>query len=312
MAGKIQLTPAELTAQSAELSSLREEFSALFQSIHSELTAANSNWSAALANNFASKITAAQESFSKITEFLGTGAAAAQASADAFSTVDAELAKLSGVTDGTESTTGGTSDSFWGKQWEQLKNEWNNTADVYQWFEEHYNELPEWLRKDIEKGGGRYTTSIKILGDFLTGDVSWDTLETFLDGTECDTVVTSAIINSLRMMVDVPDIVEDLTDVSNRFDTLASLAWDNGEIREYIEYSAMGAAAEIGAMVCAVDEVLTETFADLIGGYVDKITPVMDTIGHIIPGDSGDLICNIADGIETLTDTVTGWISGLF
>ena len=94
MAGLIQLSPADLMAQSAKLSSLQGEFETLFSSITSELNSVNSNWSTNLANNFAGKITSAQNGLAQVVQLLGNGAKAAATSAETFSSVDTALQNL--------------------------------------------------------------------------------------------------------------------------------------------------------------------------------------------------------------------------
>lgn len=99
MAGKIQLTPAELLAQSAEMEALRSEYNDVFAAVTSELNHANGNWSGVLAHNFAGKITSAGRGFSRITDMLEAGSKAAQTSARTFESVDTLLAKDGKVTE---------------------------------------------------------------------------------------------------------------------------------------------------------------------------------------------------------------------
>lgn len=93
MAGKIQLTPAELLAQSAEMLALEQEFASLFQKTESLLGQVNSDWSANLANNFAGKITSAQKACSSIVNMLDGGARIAETSANTMDSVDQLLKK---------------------------------------------------------------------------------------------------------------------------------------------------------------------------------------------------------------------------
>ena len=93
MAGKIQLTPAELLAQSAEMLALEQEFASLFQKTDSLLGQINSDWSANLANNFAGKITSAQKACTSIVNMLDGGARIAETSANTMDSVDQLLKK---------------------------------------------------------------------------------------------------------------------------------------------------------------------------------------------------------------------------
>lgn len=95
MAETIKLTPEELLAQSAEMSSIKSEFETLFSQVTSSLNSMNSSWSETLASNFSSKITAAQKSFSSVADMMGNGAIAARVSASTFSEPGAVLSALS-------------------------------------------------------------------------------------------------------------------------------------------------------------------------------------------------------------------------
>lgn len=93
MAGKIQLTPAELLAQSQEMLSLQQEFEGLFQKTSSVLEQVNSDWSENLANNFVGKLTSAQKSFVQVVSMLAQGGSVAATSAKSFESIDSLLAK---------------------------------------------------------------------------------------------------------------------------------------------------------------------------------------------------------------------------
>ena len=93
MTGKIQLTPAELKAQAAEMSALSAEYEMLFSGVSSSLKNVNSNWSANLSRNFEGKITSAQNAFKGMTDKLTQGAIIATTSANTFESVDSLLAK---------------------------------------------------------------------------------------------------------------------------------------------------------------------------------------------------------------------------
>lgn len=94
MAGKIQLTPAELLAQSQEMLSLQKEFESLFGQTNTLLTQVNQNWSANLANNFAGKLTSAQKGFANVIALLEQGGNMAATSAKTFESMDSLLSKV--------------------------------------------------------------------------------------------------------------------------------------------------------------------------------------------------------------------------
>ncbi len=105
MAGEIKITPELLKNQAILLSSLQEEYEALFSSVTSDLNRMNGNWSSLLANNFSGKINSAQKSFSNVTSMLEAGAKAATESAQSFTDVDKAMAKImseNGVTEGAQ------------------------------------------------------------------------------------------------------------------------------------------------------------------------------------------------------------------
>lgn len=94
MAGKIQLTPAELLAQSQEMLSLQKEFETLFGQTKTLLDEVNQNWSSNLANNFAGKLISAQKSFANVVSMLEQGGNLAATSAQTFESMDSLLSKV--------------------------------------------------------------------------------------------------------------------------------------------------------------------------------------------------------------------------
>ncbi len=138
MAGKIQLTPAELKAQAAEMSALSAEYEMLFSGVSSSLKNVNSNWSANLSRNFEGKITSAQNAFKGMTENLTQGATIATTSANTFESVDSLLAK----NDAGEAS--------------QSKQDNIETIQIISflngdWIDEQFPDLPLWARKQLKK-----------------------------------------------------------------------------------------------------------------------------------------------------------------
>lgn len=117
---RIELTPAELMAQSAEMTELAGSYESLFGRVTGTLNTLNTNWSPNLSNNFLNKITSAQRSFSGIVDMMHRGAEAAKTSAETFESMDSQLAGYmdsakaggsgSGHTIETASAEAGTSD----------------------------------------------------------------------------------------------------------------------------------------------------------------------------------------------------------
>lgn len=93
----IKLTPELLRAQSAEMTSLQTEFNDLFAKVTNALNGMNASWSENLASNFAGKITAAQKTFTSVSNMLGNGALAAAKSASSLGTPENLLGALEGA-----------------------------------------------------------------------------------------------------------------------------------------------------------------------------------------------------------------------
>lgn len=108
---KLQLTPAELLAQSTELINLKSQYDSLFSGTQSILNDVNQNWSENLANNFSGKINTAMQSCTQISNMLSQGASAARTSALTFQSVDKQLAYVM-QRGGGRSSGGGSSRSF--------------------------------------------------------------------------------------------------------------------------------------------------------------------------------------------------------
>lgn len=93
---KISLDPQELKNQALQMSTLGAEYETLFSGVNSILVNVNSNWSQNLSNNFSGKISAAQRSFSQVTDMLKFGADAANSSAESYENIDIQLTKVMG------------------------------------------------------------------------------------------------------------------------------------------------------------------------------------------------------------------------
>ena len=91
---KIQLTPSELQQQASQMASLSDEYNQLFDGVLSDLNSVNGNWSPNLANNFAGKITSAQNKFKYIPDILTSGAAVANLAAINYENTDSLMAKV--------------------------------------------------------------------------------------------------------------------------------------------------------------------------------------------------------------------------
>lgn len=163
MAGKIQLTPAELQAQAVEMQNLESEYSALFGGVSSTLKSVNRNWSMNLSNNFEGKINSAQKSFTQITNDLKNGAKVANTCAVTFESVDSQLSKLYCGEDEMVSTKS------------SIAQDLMTVSDVMQWIDEHYSNLPDPVQK-LLKGACKKlfksgVSAYEILQMMLEGDI---------------------------------------------------------------------------------------------------------------------------------------------
>lgn len=160
MATKIQLTPAELKAQAAEMRALNEEYTSLFSSFSSELKSVNGNWSTNLANNFVGKISVAQNSFKMISIELANGAKVADNCANTFTTVDAELAKVYPSSSGGRAVSVNASANA-----VPQKPTPDELADLLSgdWIDKEFPNLPQSAREHLKK-------VLELIGEKLYGD----------------------------------------------------------------------------------------------------------------------------------------------
>ena len=93
MAKSIELTPAELQSQAAEMGALRSEYEALFSGVRSILKTTDSAWSTDLSSNFSGKIISLQNGGAHILEGLQLGETTALQCAQGFESVDSVLAR---------------------------------------------------------------------------------------------------------------------------------------------------------------------------------------------------------------------------
>lgn len=319
MAVKVQLSPEELKSQSAEMSALQGEFDALFSSINSELRSVNSNWSENLANNFVGKITSAQAGLAKVVELLGTGAAAAGSSAESFLNVDGELSKLMS-TDHTSNDKSGAPDikansTNMSTIWNDIKDRWNETGDAYAWARENYNKLPEDLRKKVEEIVGKdEVLAAKIVGDLLTGDVTWKTLEKGLKAVGTDKTETAVIVKSFSVTVDQifdeGSPMRTLLEGQALYEQNARDAFANGRIADGFKDLGMEVACVASLLTYGSLEVLSEITADMIAAKGNAVYGTISNIGKIVPGTGGEVVSTIGSGIASATNAVTSWIRG--
>ena len=201
MAGKVQLTPAQLLAQSQEMLSLQKDYESLFQETSTLLNQINGNWSANLANNFLGKITSAQKGFGHICDMLEQGGNLAAVSANTFESMDSLLSKAmqgdaaagtllrtsagaaavaGAASAGAASSASGAANGGQGL-WSSFLTDWNRAGGALESFREFYeSRIPEELREELKKMGkevfgSQIFSAYDITYDLVTGNVDMDT-----------------------------------------------------------------------------------------------------------------------------------------
>lgn len=142
MSETIKLSPEMLMSQSAQLSTLSNDFSNLFDSVVSELNTINGSWSKNLANNFAGKIVSAQNGFRSVVDALQNGSQAADICARSFENIDDALAKIMAG--------GGENGGSAGAINNVIPDNIDSIEDVFDLIDEQYNKLPASVRENIK------------------------------------------------------------------------------------------------------------------------------------------------------------------
>lgn len=182
---QIQITPAELRTQAAELNSLRAEYESLFSSLNSVLNRTNDAWSENLSHNFVGKISSTQKSCSSILEALQWGSTAATKSAESFETIDNTLANGlnggefgggggGGRIEGGETAPGSSGGGFRGEEstgdtkaswWDKIKEKVNTGKEM----------ISTGVAKAVDWTKGAVST---VVNDYKNKGVSWKIVKT--------------------------------------------------------------------------------------------------------------------------------------
>ena len=317
---KIQLTPSELQAQAAEMAALKAEYESLFSGVKGIMSSVNNNWSTNLAHNFSGKISSAQKSFSNVVNLLDTGAQAARKSAQSLSTLDNTLAKAmngQGKSDNGANGSGEGGGGFRGEKnqsiqeqlLDQLKSSWKESGESVKYLEKEYEKLPDWLREKIETLAGEdMRTALKITGDILKGDISLNTLSTYLSGIGMENPYVSGTIKGFDMIINKKGTFGEMIRGYDFFMEEASQAGISGDVGGTIKN--LGAACGVGLLGIAygVFDVSTELLGDALTYNIDKTSELLGKVGSIMPGNTGEFICDVSDDL----DNVTGSIKDVF
>lgn len=327
MAGKIQLTPAELLAQSQEMLSLQNEFQSLFTQTENILGQVNQNWSTNLANNFAGKLTSAQKSFAQIVSLLQQGGTLAATSAKTFESMDSLLSKVmsgdavssiagsiggvgvagaaaaAGAAIGNAvagidwSSVGNTISDFGEYAWEQLKRDWANAGESMEWLGEQYSKLPEEVRGKIEKAlGGTLTTAISTTYDIITGNVTWDTAYDVIGEIFEGSSTGKAIIGTLKEVFE-----GDAIERQGYYDQLAMDQIKQGNILS-------GVTTQLGAFTDTILIGSVDILGDIAMGVVEDLPLVgllTDAIGVDLSDGWNNIMASAHEGMNTVITNVS-------
>lgn len=332
--GLIQLSPEELLAQSAEMSSLQAEYENLFSGVGTILGNINESWSPNLANNFIGKIGTAKNAFLNLTSLLQQGAALAMSSARSFTTADkANAALVSGAENMLSGLAGAGIGSFSASHsgssgmWDKWEAQINAAGESLDWLDGQYDKIPESLRKRIEElipddaeAAWRVTKAI------VRGDYSWDILKDVFVGSGGDkdhaSIITGILGTGFEQLFDENSTVRHLENASYELSDMAKSARARGDYGEAIYDTFLGEvlmpateSAYIG-FKWGVDA-FTSTITKAADGAVQVATDLGKGFGaavNLIPGceDVGNFIINSAETVNNLGSKATSTIKQVF
>jgi len=126
-----------------------------------------------------------------------------------------------------------------------------------------------------------------------------------------DSTKGGAIIETLRILLDPNSNTNKLVDFSNDYRHASTDALASGDVWGAISNAGISLGTGALAVLYGAVDGLTELGAGAIDGIVGKVNGVIGLTGELLPGKAGEVITDIAEGIDSVTETVTGWISGL-
>lgn len=219
MADNIKLTPELLQSQAVEMRALSEAYEELFGGVTKVLGAVNEEWSENLANNFASKIKSAQNSFLKVTGMLTAGADAAKNSAQVFESIDEALAKMfGGTTEGSSTASvhaqaiitdspvskdpGYGLGDLWGEikdSFRKLPEDWKTVGKLIDVYDERYEKLPDMMKESLKNHFTKEEwLAIQNALDIIQGDFGWENAVSITSYMVSGDLTVSSIIKVLE------------------------------------------------------------------------------------------------------------------
>lgn len=194
------------------------------------------------------------------------------------------------------------------------------------WTDTFLEQLPDWLRKDIYKFigvlpyGDGANAYVQLISDISTNKFSWDSLdryydilEKYLDSPDPNNLDSngSIIVQTLKTVTAPKGTMKELMDGEAKYKEKAIHAFQDGDIGGGFLKLGQSFLSGLGAIGYGVIEVPSELVSSSVGTVGDIAYLGTDVLGHIIPGSGGSVLRRGAQRTETLTGTITDWISNL-
>lgn len=318
MSETIKLSPEMLMSQSAQLSTLSNDFSNLFDSVVSELNTINGNWSKNLANNFVGKIVSAQNGFRSVVDALLNGSEAAGICARSFENIDDVLAKImagggensgsAGATFTDASTLSGSVDIIGAIKNEigKLPGQIKTAGEALKYLEDKYGELPEEVKIILDDVVPKeLKTAYKITSDILQGEFDLDNVLSAVKCVAGKSPKVSVVVSAAKYALDKGAEYEKKA--------------EDKMTKNILEGDLLGASANaVEGFVDTVGGGVITVTGNLIGGAIDKTIgkiPGISTAIKIATGGKslGSYVekgaAYVADGIDKVTDVITDGIN---
>ena len=332
---KISLDPQELKNQALQMSTLGAEYETLFSGVNSILVNVNSNWSQNLSNNFSGKISAAQRSFSQVTDMLKFGADAANSSAESFESIDFSLSRVMG--DGTVLGGSVSAQAFSGtdsqmvnntqnvKKQSEISRQHSESKDIQtlKKIKEVYDKVPKWAQELIdeyieENGAEDLQNIIELLwtitcedpDNWLKLDVDPDIVEGIAKLFIEDSLYVKAVKETFDSVMN-NTTMKQLDDIYHYIEHRGQQKILEGDILGGIGDFGLGMLPAFGEIIYGVGDVLTELISGVIRKPMGLINSITKTLGYV-PGEYGEnaeVMNNIGQKVE---DTICGFLENSF
>lgn len=186
--------------------------------------------------------------------------------------------------------------------------------DIYSFAKERYENLSEKDKKLVKEllkkaGMDKYA---EITDDILSGEISWDTLESALKEAGADSETIDIIIKSCETVTEPEGIMKDLAYGQKYYMESSIEAFSEGRISDGLSDLSKSAACGISEITYGIVEIPTEIIADGIDKFSSSFSSKLDKVGEFVGGKTGWFICDIADTVESGTEMISGFLRKLF